>query len=480
MSYTLSGGRIGAAAPSKPSKLECQLCSANLGNLPLTQREEHYEKHFSDAEPLQASVTRADDLHNSRASASSSTPPAPRPSGFSRFGFKKLGHQKVQDLFWYPAQTSKPPPNYTPGLIPLIRQHLNRSHAKGNTRRAVLCYDRAVLVTREGWDTSWGCGYRNFLMACTALMDQPFQPMYFPLLDDPIPPSVRNLQKCLEDAWTAGYDPEGAQQLKKKLVGTKKWIGTGDLHVAFTFRGIPSKLVDFDLKKNPRGADILTDWVIEYFSQSNDSTTTRTVNNVLLGASVVTITSHMPLILQHDGHSRTIVGYEVSKTGAINLLVFDPSRIPSKNIRRAAMDIFLSKSGHHTPPVAATSTNPVASSSGKRRASSDGNAAPLKRACSENREVRRDEEDDEVQIVHDSRDKNLRGGDENQKSPVHGKKQDNKGDSMSASEFLKNFRLDPKKLEKKNAYQILYFPMTKPLSDVQKRRGKPIFSEQIC
>jgi hypothetical protein len=46
--------------------------------------------------------------------------------------------------------------------------------------------------------------YRNFEMVCTALMDQQSQPLYFPLLDSPIPPSVRNLQRWIEDAWRAG------------------------------------------------------------------------------------------------------------------------------------------------------------------------------------------------------------------------------------------------------------------------------------
>jgi hypothetical protein len=36
------------------------------------------------------------------------------------------------------------------------------------------------------------------------------------------------------------------------------------------------------------------------------------------------VTDKMPLILQHNGHSRTIVGYEVSKSGAVTLLAFDP------------------------------------------------------------------------------------------------------------------------------------------------------------
>ena len=90
--------------------------------------------------------------------------------------------------------------------------------------------------------------YRNFLMACSALMDQQVQPMYFPLLDQPLSPGVRNLQRWIEEAWKAGkqtsysfrvfphtyksllgFDQEGYQQLRK-LVDTSKWIGTSGEH----------------------------------------------------------------------------------------------------------------------------------------------------------------------------------------------------------------------------------------------------------
>jgi hypothetical protein len=106
-------------------------------------------------------------------------------------------------------------------------------------------------------------------------MDQSIQPMYFPLLDDPMSPSVRNLQHTLETAWKdgksdynrlqfkllrprTGYDADGAKDLKHKVVGTKKWIGTAgiiiihsfcwsmnikfgtsELYTAFTYRSIP-------------------------------------------------------------------------------------------------------------------------------------------------------------------------------------------------------------------------------------------------
>ena len=46
--------------------------------------------------------------------------------------------------------------------------------------------------------------YRNFLMACAALMSQVQQPMYFPLLDAPLSPSIRNLQTWIETAWKEG------------------------------------------------------------------------------------------------------------------------------------------------------------------------------------------------------------------------------------------------------------------------------------
>jgi hypothetical protein len=80
-------------------------------------------------------------------------------------------------------------------------------------------------------------------MLCAALMDQQQQPLYYPLLDAPLSPSIRNLQALIETAWKEGvnelssclnsfaqvseigFDKEGERDLKK-LVGTRKWIGT--------------------------------------------------------------------------------------------------------------------------------------------------------------------------------------------------------------------------------------------------------------
>ena len=99
-------------------------------------------------------------------------------------------------------------------------------------------------------------------MACTSLVVQKTQPMYFALLDvangsvasssssSPKPlsgPGVRGLQSWIETAWEqgerpvykispavsnrwlVGYDDDGAKQLGNKLVGTRKWIGAAGM-----------------------------------------------------------------------------------------------------------------------------------------------------------------------------------------------------------------------------------------------------------
>ena len=61
---------------------------------------------------------------------------------------------------------------------------------------------------------------------------------------------------------------------------------------------------------------------MNYFSPSRGGI--QTVQDALSGA--ITVTKYMPVVLQHAGHSRTVVGYEIQKNGECNLLVFDPAR----------------------------------------------------------------------------------------------------------------------------------------------------------
>jgi hypothetical protein len=68
----------------------------------------------------------------------------------------------------------------------------------------------------------------------------------------------------------------------------------------------------------------LLDWIKRYFDTHTQDRPTS-VEERWRGATPVVISDRMPLILQHPGHSRTIVGYEISKDGDTTLLAFDPA-----------------------------------------------------------------------------------------------------------------------------------------------------------
>ncbi|GLB35137.1 putative DUF1671-domain-containing protein [Lyophyllum shimeji] len=439
---------------------ECGICALNLQKLTVPQRVAHYNQHLEGDPQGPLHIKRSTRSTVPIASKKLKVSPAKilRPKGQEKDTktFKNGG-----DVFWYCTLPTPPPSNYTPGLIPLLQKSLWSSHAHGTTQRAALCYERSVHVGPFGtWDRSWGCGYRNFLMVCTALMDQTIQPEYLPLLNEPIPPGIRNLQVWIEDSWEAGFDEDGAKELKN-LVGSKKWIGTADLWVAFTYRGIPAELVDFDLKNQPRGAEVVIDWIVDYFSPKLNTIKTTNVHDALRGASPITVTDRMPLILQHNGHSRTIVGYEMAKNKKVTLLAFDPSTVTGEDMRNAAISAWsLSTEGHDTsrkrPPGSPATTS-----------------ADTKRHRFTSEDIIKLDNDDEIFNVEGSRESRPQ---EASKRAAGDLSLLSKAKSQA---LLDKFRLEKKKLEKKQ-YQILYFPMTEPLTEEQRMSRKTPTSIQFC
>lgn len=108
-------------------------------------------------------------------------------------------------------------------------------------------------------------------------------------------------------------------------------------------------VIDFPKATGPDGMHTaLIRWVFDYFNVSFESglngeaeqKSTRSHTspeekpfsnafNALMdsGGSPVRIAEEkMPLYLQHSGHSRTIVGVEVTRSGQMNLVLFDPSQ----------------------------------------------------------------------------------------------------------------------------------------------------------
>lgn len=150
-------------------------------------------------------------------------------------------------------------------------------------------------------------------------------------------PSTKELQQYIESAWQQGYDPAGREHFEGRLVHRQKWIGTTELYVVFTYLGVKVRIIDFP-KNSADGAHInLIRWVTRYFDQdpsdlqekSPETPRKRMATFDMLMDSkgeACKQSQRQPLFLQHQGHSRVVIGVEKGMTEAdTTLLLFDPA-----------------------------------------------------------------------------------------------------------------------------------------------------------
>ncbi|XP_032909550.1 zinc finger-containing ubiquitin peptidase 1 isoform X1 [Catharus ustulatus] len=160
-------------------------------------------------------------------------------------------------------------------------------------------------------DRGWGCGYRNFQMLLSSLLQNSFYNDC--LRDTTLIPSIPKIQSMIEDAWREGFDPHGASHFNNRLHGSKAWIGACEIYSLLTSLRIKCQIIDFHKPTGPMGTHPrLFEWILHYYSKDSE------------GGAKVVCTSKPPIYLQHQGHSRTIVGIEEKKNRSLCLLLFDP------------------------------------------------------------------------------------------------------------------------------------------------------------
>nr|XP_012315855.1 zinc finger with UFM1-specific peptidase domain protein isoform X2 [Aotus nancymaae]XP_012315856.1 zinc finger with UFM1-specific peptidase domain protein isoform X2 [Aotus nancymaae] len=168
-------------------------------------------------------------------------------------------------------------------------------------------------------DKSWGCGYRNFQMLLSSLLQND---AYNDCLKGMSIPCIPKIQSMIEDAWKEGFDPQGASQLNNRLQGTKAWIGACEIYILLTSLRVKCHIVDFHKSTGPLGTHpCLFEWILNYYSSEAE------------GSPKVVCTSKPPIYLQHQGHSRTVIGIEEKKNRTLCLLIFDPG-CPSREMQK--------------------------------------------------------------------------------------------------------------------------------------------------
>ncbi|XP_025097757.1 zinc finger with UFM1-specific peptidase domain protein-like [Pomacea canaliculata] len=207
------------------------------------------------------------------------------------------------------------------GVIQKLMTYYVSGSRPRNVSRTYLCSPLHHYSSSFG-DRGWGCGYRNFQMLLSCLMtDATYLNVLFN--GQPKMPSILKLQQLIENAWKEGFDPHGSMQLEGRVVNTRKWIGATEIVAVLSSLHVKCQLLDFNA---PSGKDnthpVMINWVRAYFKDSNNF--------------------KPPLYLQHQGHSRTIIGVEELHNGSCNLLLFDPGT------QKSRMELFHGKIDYNT------------------------------------------------------------------------------------------------------------------------------------
>uniref|UniRef100_A0A8C1L7J8 Zinc finger-containing ubiquitin peptidase 1 n=1 Tax=Cyprinus carpio TaxID=7962 RepID=A0A8C1L7J8_CYPCA len=211
----------------------------------------------------------------------------------------------------------------TSGLVEALCRYYQKDAS--DCAHVWLCAETDHYSSSEG-DKGWGCGYRNFQMLLSSLhrMEQ------YNLLPVSVP-SIPRVQALIEEAWGQGADPQGASHFNHRLQGTRAWIGATEIYAVFTSLSVKARIVDFHKPTGPGDTHPrLFEWVKQYFSHS--------ASRVARLPPKVVQTTLPPIYLQHQGHSRSIVGVEQKVNGNLCLLLFDPGCAPREMRRVLSQD----------------------------------------------------------------------------------------------------------------------------------------------
>ncbi|PYH94978.1 DUF1671-domain-containing protein [Aspergillus ellipticus CBS 707.79] len=196
--------------------------------------------------------------------------------------------------------------NETSEVIPVLARLCEQDNS---VQRAFLCSPKVHQISKIPKEGGF-CGYRNIQMLITYMKETRMSG--HELLPGDLP-TIFQLQDMIEDAWDKGFNTVGRVETGG-IRGTRKYIGTPEAQALFTSLGIRCEANSIGVTKEMRAQDALLMNVANYFRNACS----------LEGRNKVIQTDLPPIYFQHQGHSLTIIGFEVRDNGSANLLVFDP------------------------------------------------------------------------------------------------------------------------------------------------------------
>ena len=232
--------------------------------------------------------------------------------------------------------------NETPHLVPVLA-HLSRLDQ--SVDQAFYCSAAVHHVSKMPKEGGF-CGYRNIQMLISYMRTS--QSTGYEHFSDHKIPSILRLQDMIEHAWDLGFNSAGRIETGGIRL-TRKYIGTPEAQALFSSLNIPCEASAFTRNTELEAYENLLLAVLDYFraatphyhipastTDHNPPASYKSPTDVLQPEGKIILTSRPPIYFQHRGHSMTIVGLEVRRDGAINLVVFDPMFQPNPTLKRLA------------------------------------------------------------------------------------------------------------------------------------------------
>lgn len=214
------------------------------------------------------------------------------------------------------------------------------------------------MYTTPADGVGWDCGYRNAQMLLSALLNNSQISAFLSRYDVREVPVVPEIQARIERAWTDhAFDEPGAAHFERTLVGKHDWIGACEIAVFLRSLGLRACVADFDMSAGALARLDMLEWIYDYFHvrclhvPMHTPSETRHKQSARQKPSCMRCCTNMfgrmtrqpnfiaPLFLQHEGHSRTVVGCEKLRSGRYRLLVVDPVYAVLKMLTRASVDV---------------------------------------------------------------------------------------------------------------------------------------------
>jgi Peptidase family C78 len=235
-----------------------------------------------------------------------------------------------------------------------------RKQQRQQHRTIYTCYNRTIQHIEQ--QERWSCGYRNTQMLLSSLI---------PLLSNNHTyysgsssttnysegicaiPSIRQIQQTIQEYWSNGYDSKGAIHYNYTIINTTSKIGAVEVATYLQYKHLDCCIVQF--MKCVQSRQLIGPFCYNYFYYHTDaSTTTNNFDTIKNSQTIATNTLNLctkqvasltnttdvstqqkepinqkqiPLYLQWEGHSVTIIGVELRMDNTIKyLLVFDPAK----------------------------------------------------------------------------------------------------------------------------------------------------------